>query len=114
MIVSREGFGSVEEMIQAKKQPQTKPSKKEPEDPKDSGPLKPQNDKKKDSKLPSHVTTLNDIVKLDLLKNENAEKIGEIWNGYHSTKDVISASLDSSFYEKLYSRSKEFPMVPSI
>lgn len=62
--------------------------------------------------LPPDVKRLDDIVKLDLLKNESAEKIGEIWNTFHSTRSsCLSACLDSTFYDSLLSKSKLFPMV---
>ena len=64
------------------------------------------------SNLPPDVKRLDDIVKLDLLKNESAEKIGEIWNTFHSTRSsCLSACLDSNFYDSLLSKSKLYPMV---
>lgn len=63
------------------------------------------------SNLPPHFKTLDEIVKLDLLWNESVEKIGEIWNTYHSTRKCLSACLDSTFFDKLLSKGKLFPMV---
>jgi ATP synthase F1 complex assembly factor 1 len=61
----------------------------------------------------TYASSLNDIVKLELLLKQDPATISEIWNTYHSTRNAISASLDSSFYQKLYQRSKQYPMVKS-
>ena len=65
-------------------------------------------------KLPSYCKSLDEILKVDLIKNESSQKIGEIWNTYHSARDALSASLDAEFYEKLHAKSKQIPMVLSI
>jgi hypothetical protein len=63
------------------------------------------------STLPSHTKTLNEIVKIEMLLSESDEGIAAIWNTYHSTRDALSASLDASFYDTLYKRSKSYPIV---
>jgi ATP synthase F1 complex assembly factor 1 len=59
----------------------------------------------------TYASSLNDIVKLELLLKQDPASISEIWNTYHSTRNAISASLDATFYQKLYQRSKQYPMV---
>lgn len=61
--------------------------------------------------LPSYAKKLDSILKLELLVKESSEKIGSIWNEYHSGKDCVSASIPSDFYFKLSARGKQFPMV---
>lgn len=53
---------------------------------------------------------LNDIMKMDLIKDKNAEDIKQIWEEYHKHKDVIAAIIPSTIYDKLMLRSLQFPM----
>lgn len=65
----------------------------------------------KASNLPGSVKTLNEILKLELIENETPENIGKIWNLYHSTRNCLSACLDTTFYDRLFAQSKQVPMV---
>ncbi|KAI7863190.1 ATP11 protein-domain-containing protein [Spinellus fusiger] len=58
----------------------------------------------------SSAPNLDNIVKMELLKNENVETITKIWNEHHSIKDCISAVIPSKVYDTLYKRSQMYPM----
>ncbi|KAL0094560.1 ATP11 protein-domain-containing protein [Phycomyces blakesleeanus] len=64
------------------------------------------------AKMPydSSAPSLDKIVKLDLLQNEDVKSITKIWTEYHSDKDCITAVIPSEVYDTLYKRSREFPM----
>lgn len=100
----RQGFSSIEELLQSK-QASAKVVKEEP-----SGSQKPQKKEPKERKLPSHVKTLDEILKLKLIAEETSEKIGEIWNSYHSTRKALSACLTADFYKQLHAKGKQYPM----
>lgn len=102
-----EGFHSVDELISQKL---AKKNEKPPQEPKNNNNPKQEKPKRKDV-LPSYAQKLNDIVNMNLLQNESAEKISTIWNSFHSSKDCLSASIPSDTYMQLHARGKEFPMV---
>ena len=105
-----EGFSTIEELLEAKKKAQYPKQSNEP--PKNSGKKETSQEKPKNNNaLPSTCKKLDEIVKIEMLNNETAERIGQIWNGYHASKNGISASLDGDFYKKLYERSCKYPMV---
>ena len=54
-------------------------------------------------------SSLNDIVKLDLLNEKTKEEITEIWNTYHSKKDCIYASIPTVSYEPFYQNVQKYP-----
>ncbi|CAG9120724.1 unnamed protein product [Plutella xylostella] len=52
---------------------------------------------------------LEDIFKLELVKDKDAEEIRTIWEEYHKDKEMISASIPTPLYLTLLERTKEFP-----
>ncbi|KAK9762197.1 hypothetical protein K7432_012305 [Basidiobolus ranarum] len=60
--------------------------------------------------LPSHVKSLDKILKLDKVGAEDAETIGKIWTEYHASKDCLSAVIPAETYDKLFERSKKYPL----
>jgi len=59
--------------------------------------------------LPPSVKTLDSILNMDMIKNESAETIGELWRLYHAQRDCIHAVIPSRLYRSLYQRSKLYP-----
>jgi len=59
--------------------------------------------------LPPSVKTLDDILNMEMIKNESAEKIGELWKQFHSTKDCVHAVIPAKLYQSLYQTSKQYP-----
>lgn len=53
---------------------------------------------------------LNDIMKIDLIKDKDATDIKQIWEEYHIQKDVIAATIPSKTYEKIANLSNKYPM----
>ncbi|KAJ3322112.1 hypothetical protein HDV06_003563 [Boothiomyces sp. JEL0866] len=107
-LAKQRGFKSVDEMLQAQKEQQKKQQQKKNQD--EKKPEKKSEGKKSTDKLPSYAKSLNEILKVELLENESNEKISEIWNTYHSSREACSASLDKQFYDKLHAKGKEYPM----
>lgn len=64
----------------------------------------------KDSMGGNYGRTLRQILKVNELQNESAERIAEIWNTYHAEKMVISASITHKIYNIIHTRGKRFPM----
>ncbi|ORX93776.1 ATP11-domain-containing protein [Basidiobolus meristosporus CBS 931.73] len=60
--------------------------------------------------LPSHVKTLDSILKLDKILLEEPETIGKIWTEYHANKDSLSAVIPAETYDKLFERAKKYPL----
>ena len=55
--------------------------------------------------------TLDEVVKLDLLKDESPARINEIWQEYHDSKeDVIGASWTTNDYESFLKKGKSASM----
>jgi len=52
---------------------------------------------------------LDDILKVELIKDESPERIAEIWTEYHSKKDCVHAVIPSEEYKEMFIRAKEFP-----
>lgn len=52
--------------------------------------------------------SLDDILKLDKIKDMPKETIIEIWNSYHSKKDCIYASIPADTYEKFFKNSQTY------
>ncbi len=69
---------------------------------------------KSSSQLPSHVKALDEILRMDLIQDQNADEIGKIWNLFHAARTAVSASLGKAFYDKLYAASKQHPMVRNL
>lgn len=53
---------------------------------------------------------LNDIMKLELIKDQEPKEIKKIWEKYHIQKDVIAATIPGEIYDKIISRSVLYPM----
>ncbi|XP_022230819.1 ATP synthase mitochondrial F1 complex assembly factor 1 [Drosophila obscura] len=53
---------------------------------------------------------LSDIMKLELLADQSAEALSQIWIEYHKTKDVLAATLTTAQYDTLMGRAKEHPI----
>ncbi|KAJ1960956.1 hypothetical protein GGI12_003517 [Dipsacomyces acuminosporus] len=62
------------------------------------------------SNLPPSVKALDEIMKIDMLGTKSSEEIGEIWNQYHSTKDMISAAIPASTYRQLLRTASKNPL----
>jgi len=52
---------------------------------------------------------LDDVLKVDLIKDESAERIGEIWSEFHSQKDCVHAIIPADDYKEMFKRAKQFP-----
>ncbi|XP_046966968.1 ATP synthase mitochondrial F1 complex assembly factor 1 [Vanessa cardui] len=52
---------------------------------------------------------LNDIFKLELVADKNAEEVQIIWEEYHKHKEVISATIPKEIYETIQLNMKQFP-----
>lgn len=52
---------------------------------------------------------LNDIFKLDLVADKNAEDIKIIWEEYHKCKEVISATIPKDIYNIIQQNMKQHP-----
>lgn len=63
-----------------------------------------------DAGLPPAVKKLDQIMKLDKLADLDGEAISQLWTQYHSTKDMISATIPSETYAKLLARGRRYPM----
>lgn len=53
---------------------------------------------------------LDDIMKIDLIKDKSADEIKHIWNQYHKQKDVISATMTVEQFDRLMERGKDNPI----
>ena len=53
--------------------------------------------------------TLDDKMKLSLVKDKSTEEISEIWRQYHANKDAVSAVIPIEMYSEMKLRFKEFP-----
>lgn len=55
-------------------------------------------------------TSINSIVKVELLEKENKEQVTNIWTGHFLQKeDCISAVVEPEAYEKLYKKGLQYP-----
>ncbi|XP_047531678.1 ATP synthase mitochondrial F1 complex assembly factor 1 [Vanessa atalanta] len=52
---------------------------------------------------------LNDIFKLELVADKNAEEVQIIWEEYHKLKEVISATIPKEIYENIQLNMKQYP-----
>lgn len=52
---------------------------------------------------------LNDILKIDLIKDKDATEIETIWQEYHKEKDVIAATIQQDVYEGLRENMRQYP-----
>lgn len=52
---------------------------------------------------------LNDIMKLELLKDKNEEEIKQIWLDYHRSKDAVASIVPKAIFNIINARGKEFP-----
>jgi len=53
--------------------------------------------------------SLNDIMKVELIKDKDSEEIKRIWAEYHIQKEVISATIPSKIYDRIMSLSSTHP-----
>lgn len=73
-------------------------------------PLKTETEKKKPLQKKSvSKLCLNDIVKLDLLRERTPEEIEKIWMQYHSIKDCVYGVVKEIDYDEIYAKSKICP-----
>ncbi|KAI7824461.1 ATP11 protein-domain-containing protein [Kickxella alabastrina] len=66
--------------------------------------------KKSPSNLPPSTKTLDQIMRIELLENNTAEEISDIWNKYHATRDTISAVIPTSTYTDLLQVARKNPI----
>lgn len=52
---------------------------------------------------------LNNIMKVDMIKDKSKEEIIEIWREYHTQKDYICGTLTPEQYDKMFARGKQYP-----
>ena len=52
--------------------------------------------------------SLDDIVKLELLKDRSAQEITEIWKNYHMSRDCIFAVIPSETYDRMFWLSSKY------
>lgn len=52
---------------------------------------------------------LNEIFKVDLVADKNAEEVQIIWEEYHKSKEVISATIPKDLYNILELNMKQYP-----
>lgn len=52
---------------------------------------------------------LEDIFKVELAKDKDAEEIKDIWVKYHIQKDVIAATIPIDVYKKMTERVRKYP-----
>lgn len=52
---------------------------------------------------------LADVMKTELLVDKSATEIGDLWNEYHSQKDVIHAVIPAEEYLEMKNRAHQFP-----
>ncbi|KAJ3275756.1 hypothetical protein HDV01_007223 [Terramyces sp. JEL0728] len=107
-LAKQRGFQTVDEMMKAQKDKQKQQQQQKKQE--DKKPEKKNEEKKSTDKLPSYAKSLNEILKVELLETESKEKISEIWNAFHSSREACSASLDKQYYDKLHAKGKEYPM----
>ncbi|GAB1601757.1 ATP synthase mitochondrial F1 complex assembly factor 1-like [Argonauta hians] len=82
--------------------------------PKPAPPPQERKTREKSKKKPTEKKTvpklgLNDIVKLDLLKNETPENIEKIWMQFHSVKDCVYGVIKEIDYDEVMSKAKLCP-----
>lgn len=53
--------------------------------------------------------SLDNIVKLDLLKDKSTEEIIDIWRDYHSKKDCIFATIPTDKYDIMHANIRLYP-----
>ncbi|KAJ3190316.1 hypothetical protein HDU85_000611 [Gaertneriomyces sp. JEL0708] len=110
-VAEKEGAKSIHELIE-KKRSSPQPSGSEPGPDKAGKPpgKKATASSSTPSALPSHVKKLGDIVDLGKLKLETPDRIKNIWNEYHSTRNCLSGAMGRNFYTQLVERSRQFPL----
>ncbi len=57
----------------------------------------------------SPVKPLGEILDLQKLMQEPPDRIHQLWTGYHSLKNKLSAVIPASVYQKLISTAKQYP-----
>lgn len=57
----------------------------------------------------SPVKPLSSIMALDKLQDESAEKIKELWTGYHTLKNKLSAAIPVDVYTRLVAKARQYP-----
>lgn len=53
---------------------------------------------------------LDDVFKIDLVKDKKKDEISEIWLEYHKSKDAIAATVPNNTYDLIVSRSAKYPL----
>ncbi|KAF9798413.1 hypothetical protein SFRURICE_003059 [Spodoptera frugiperda] len=57
----------------------------------------------------SNEKKLSDIFKVELVKDKDAKEIQEIWEEYHKSKEVISATIPKDIYSSLQQQMQQCP-----
>lgn len=52
---------------------------------------------------------LNNIMKVDMIKDKTKEEIIEIWKEYHKQKDCICGTMTPEQYDMMFERGKQYP-----
>ncbi|MCO5596230.1 hypothetical protein L7F22_050290 [Adiantum nelumboides] len=126
----REGFSSVEEMVEKEKERKAAKDAltKTNEETSDHSGLS-----EKDAKLaqdilkrveaeaerkiksgnfssgPSALKTLGDIIDLEKVRSDSPETISQLWTQYHSLKNKLSAVIPARQYAEMVSKAKQYP-----
>ncbi|KAI8815578.1 ATP11 protein-domain-containing protein [Fimicolochytrium jonesii] len=108
-VAESEGAATVDELLQKRKSPPTPPPSPSQPPTKKSKPTTAAPAKRKGD-LPPHVKTLDQIVNIEKLAQEDGKVIGDIWNKFHAARKCLSGSMTGGFYEKLMKRGREFPL----
>nr|CAD7400312.1 unnamed protein product [Timema cristinae] len=53
---------------------------------------------------------LSDIMKVEMITNKTPAEIKQIWKEYYNDKDAITATIPATVYDKIYSKSRQFPV----
>lgn len=57
----------------------------------------------------AHEKKLNDIFKVDLVKDKDGSEIQDIWEEYHKKKEVISGAMPVQLYSEIRGNMKDCP-----
>lgn len=63
----------------------------------------------KNDNAPSKDKKLDDILKIELVKDKNAAEIQAIWEEYHKNKEAISATIPKDLYGVLQENMRQYP-----
>ncbi|KAJ3303083.1 ATP synthase mitochondrial F1 complex assembly factor 1 [Blyttiomyces sp. JEL0837] len=123
-LAKSQGFNSAEEMLQKRKEEELEMRKKALAQAKASRPTtsakatitsnaqesSAQTSSTTNTKSSSDKPRLDQIVNLELMRKESAERIGAIWNEHHATKTGLSGVMEAKFYNALQERARKYPL----